>query len=99
MQHFQLLHLFLKYPNLLPNFVKNRPGWYSRKKNSFPVISHISHRGGAGEFYENTLKAFKGAKEIGTQMLELDVGHEHLEKQKKYVCTIYGHAPIKVLVR
>ena len=79
--------LFLKYPNLLPNFVKNRPGWYSRKKNSFPVISHISHRGGAGEFYENTLKAFKGAKEIGTQMLELDV---HLTKDNVVVVSHDG---------
>ena len=67
--------LFIKYPNLLPNFIRNRPGWYSR--NPLPAISHISHRGGAGEFYENTLKAFKGAKEIGTEMLELDV---HLTK-------------------
>ena len=79
--------LFLKYPNLLPNFVKNRPGWYSRKKNSFPVISHISHRGVAGEFYENTLKAFKGAKEIGTQMLELDV---HLTKDNVVVVSHDG---------
>ncbi len=56
---------------MLPNFVKKRKGWHVQK--AWPTNVHISHRGGAGEFYENTLKAFKGANEIGTQMLELDV--------------------------
>ena len=63
--------LFTKFPHLLPNFVKKRKGWHVQK--AWPTNVHISHRGGAGEFYENTLKAFKGANEIGTQMLELDV--------------------------
>jgi len=79
--------LFLKYPNLLPNFVKKRPGWYSRKP-SWPKLCHISHRGGAGEFYENTFKAFQSSKEIGTQMLELDV---HLTKDNVVVVSHDGN--------
>ena len=85
--------LFLKYPNLLPNFVKKRPGWYSRKPN-WPKLCHISHRGGAGEFYENTFKAFKCAKEIGTQMLELDV---HLTKDNVVVVSHDGNLKRLVL--
>ena len=72
--------LFTKYPNLLPKFIKNRRNW--KTNQDFPINVHISHRGGAGEFYENTLKAFKGAKDLGTQMLELDV---HLTKDGKVV--------------
>ena len=63
--------LLTKFPNLLPSFVKNRRGW--QNGINFPTNIHISHRGGAGEFYENTLRAFKGSKDLGTQMLELDV--------------------------
>ena len=86
--------LFLKYPNLLPNFVKKRPGWYSRKPN-WPKLCHISHRGGAGEFYENSFKAFKCAKEIGTQMLELDV---HLTKDNVVVISHDGNLKRLVLL-
>lgn len=85
--------LFLKYPNLLPNFVKKRPGWYSRKP-SWPKLCHISHRGGAGEFYENTFKAFQSSKEIGTQMLELDV---HLTKDNVVVVSHDGNLKRLVL--
>ncbi|KAF4525801.1 hypothetical protein B566_EDAN009909 [Ephemera danica] len=43
---------------------------------------HISHRGGAGENYENTMVAFQRAVAIGTEMLELDC---HLSKDGKAV--------------
>jgi len=44
----------------------------------FPKCAHISHRGGAGEAYENTLAAFRRAVGLcRTEMLELDV---HLTK-------------------
>ncbi|KAK0068715.1 lysophospholipase D GDPD1 isoform X2, partial [Biomphalaria pfeifferi] len=33
---------------------------------------HISHRGGAAERIENTMEAFRNAKAVGTDMLELD---------------------------
>ena len=69
--------LFTRFPHLLPSFVKSRKGWKNEK--NFAKSAHISHRGGAGEFYENTLKAFKGSQSIGTQMLELDV---HLTKDE-----------------
>ena len=72
--------LFTKFPNLLPGFIKNRHGWKNEKK--FPTNVHISHRGGAGEYYENTLKAFKGSSDLGTQMLELDV---HITKDGQVV--------------
>ncbi|KAK9513048.1 hypothetical protein O3M35_001328 [Rhynocoris fuscipes] len=43
-----------------------------RKKNIKFYCRHISHRGGAGEGYENTIATFKRAVDIGTDMLELD---------------------------
>jgi len=45
-------------------------------------LKHISHRGGAAEFAENTLPAFKNAVRAGTEMLELDV---HLTKDNHVV--------------
>ena len=72
--------LFTKYPNLLPSLLKNRKNW--KVKKSLPINTHISHRGGAGECYENTLKAFKHAQDVQTQMLELDV---HITKDNVVV--------------
>ena len=64
--------LFTKYPNLLPAIVKDRKNW--KVKKSLPKNVHISHRGGAGECYENTMMAFKKATDLAkTQMLEIDV--------------------------
>ncbi|EFN83219.1 lysophospholipase D GDPD1 [Harpegnathos saltator] len=53
--------ILFKYPTLL----------HKKKKVKF-LCQHISHRGGAGESYENTMCAFRRAVAIGTQMLELD---------------------------
>ncbi|KAL6448048.1 hypothetical protein ACFW04_000234 [Cataglyphis niger] len=53
--------ILFKYPTLL----------HKKKRVKF-VCHHISHRGGAGESYENTMCAFRRAVAIGTQMLELD---------------------------
>lgn len=53
--------LLLKYPTIL----------HKKKKLKF-TCHHISHRGGAGEGYENTMYAFKRAVAVGTEMLELD---------------------------
>ncbi|XP_053987450.1 lysophospholipase D GDPD1-like [Hylaeus volcanicus] len=53
--------ILFKYPTLL----------HKKKKVKF-TCQHISHRGGAGEGYENTMYAFKRAVAIGTEMLELD---------------------------
>ncbi|XP_012272419.1 lysophospholipase D GDPD1 isoform X2 [Orussus abietinus] len=53
--------LLFKYPTLI----------HKKKKVKF-TCHHISHRGGAGESYENTMCAFKRAVAVGTQMLELD---------------------------
>lgn len=62
---------FFRYPHLI------------HKKKKIPFrCRHISHRGGAGENYENTMTAFKRAIALGTEMLELDV---HLTKDQKVI--------------
>ncbi|XP_014271958.1 lysophospholipase D GDPD1 isoform X1 [Halyomorpha halys] len=53
--------IFLKNPHLL----------HKKKRLKFSC-THISHRGGAGENYENTMTAFRRAVSLGTDMLELD---------------------------
>ncbi|CAD6241083.1 GSCOCG00009118001-RA-CDS [Cotesia congregata] len=53
--------ILFKYPRL----------WHKKKNIKF-TCQHISHRGGAGESYENTMAAFRRLMAIGTQMLELD---------------------------
>ncbi|XP_033323162.1 lysophospholipase D GDPD1 [Megalopta genalis] len=63
--------ILFKYPTLL----------HKKKVVKFRC-QHISHRGGAGEGYENTMYAFKRAVGIGTQMLELDC---HLTKDGEVV--------------
>eukprot|EP01063_Lacrimia_lanifica_P041212 TRINITY_DN9562_c0_g1_i1.p1 TRINITY_DN9562_c0_g1~~TRINITY_DN9562_c0_g1_i1.p1 ORF type:complete len:365 (+),score=88.51 TRINITY_DN9562_c0_g1_i1:142-1236(+) len=49
------------------------PGLVHRRKVHTQLPVHISHRGGAGEAYENTLHAFDKTVAGGTCMLELDV--------------------------
>ncbi|XP_017880608.1 lysophospholipase D GDPD1-like isoform X2 [Ceratina calcarata] len=63
--------ILFKYPTLL----------HKKKQVKF-MCQHISHRGGAGEGYENTMCAFKRAVAVGTQMLELDC---HLTKDGEVV--------------
>ncbi|XP_015110315.1 lysophospholipase D GDPD1 isoform X2 [Diachasma alloeum] len=63
--------ILFKYPMLI----------HKKKKIKFRC-RHISHRGGAGESYENTMSAFRRAVEIGTEMLELDC---HLTKDEEVV--------------
>lgn len=53
--------LLFKYPTIV-----------HKKKNVTFTARHISHRGGAGEYYENTMTAFKRVIDIGTDMLEID---------------------------
>ncbi|XP_068219015.1 lysophospholipase D GDPD1-like [Palaemon carinicauda] len=53
--------IFFKFPMIL-----------HKKKDVKFICRHISHRGGAGENYENTLSAFRHAVDLGTDMLELD---------------------------
>ncbi|CAK9812259.1 Lysophospholipase D GDPD1 [Anthophora quadrimaculata] len=63
--------ILFKYPTLL----------HKKKQVKF-LCQHISHRGGAGEGYENTMYAFKRAVAVGTEMLELDC---HLTKDGEVV--------------
>ncbi|GFQ92850.1 lysophospholipase D GDPD1 [Trichonephila clavata] len=63
--------ILFKFPNLI----------HKRKKLKF-FCQHISHRGGAGEYAENTLSAFENAVKQGTDMLEIDL---HLTKDEKVV--------------
>ncbi|XP_076232534.1 lysophospholipase D GDPD1 isoform X2 [Calliopsis andreniformis] len=53
--------ILFRYPTIL----------HKKKKVKF-ACQHISHRGGAGEGYENTMNAFRRAVAVGTEMLELD---------------------------
>ncbi|KAF2347386.1 Glycerophosphodiester phosphodiesterase domain [Trinorchestia longiramus] len=64
-------YILFKFPCLL-----------HKRKNVKFVCRHISHRGGAGENYENTMTAFKHAVSLGTEMLELDV---HLTRDEQVV--------------
>jgi hypothetical protein len=53
-------YVFLRKPSLIHN---------CKLKTKFPRCVHISHRGGAGEAYENTMKAFhKAVSESGTEV-------------------------------
>ncbi|GBN01474.1 Lysophospholipase D GDPD1 [Araneus ventricosus] len=63
--------ILFKFPNLI----------HKRKKLKF-FCQHISHRGGAGEYVENTISAFENAVKQGTDMLEIDL---HLTKDEKVV--------------
>ncbi|XP_055937918.1 lysophospholipase D GDPD1-like isoform X1 [Argiope bruennichi] len=63
--------ILFKFPNLI----------HKRKKLKF-FCQHISHRGGAGEYTENTISAFENAVKQGTDMLEIDL---HLTKDEKVV--------------
>ncbi|KAG8188833.1 hypothetical protein JTE90_004645 [Oedothorax gibbosus] len=63
--------ILFKFPNLI----------HKKKKLKF-LCQHISHRGGAGEFLENTIVAFENAVRKGTDMLEIDL---HLTKDGKVV--------------
>lgn len=62
-------------------FFKN-PKILHKKKNIRFIANNISHRGGAAEYYENTLTAFARSLVVGSQMLELDC---HITKDKKVV--------------
>lgn len=54
-----------------PNILHSKRTAYNRANHGRYV--HISHRGGAGEAYENTLGAYRNAIKHGCQHLEMDV--------------------------
>jgi len=54
----------------------------TKKDRVMSNIKHISHRGGAAEYPENTMAAFRNAVKAGTEMLEIDL---HLTKDGKVV--------------
>ncbi|XP_042896084.1 lysophospholipase D GDPD1 isoform X1 [Parasteatoda tepidariorum] len=63
--------ILFKFPNLI----------HKRRKLKF-FCPHISHRGGAGEAFENTIGAFDNALRQRTDMLEIDL---HLTKDEQVV--------------
>ncbi|OXA60131.1 Glycerophosphodiester phosphodiesterase domain-containing protein 1 [Folsomia candida] len=67
--HVSFSYYFWCYPNLIHNFKKRKNVIYSSTRR---CIS-ISHRGGGGEAYENTISAFRKAINVGTDMLEMDI--------------------------
>lgn len=62
--------VLLRKPSLL-HFSK-QPVRRNKLLNTPVSCVHISHRGGAGESLENTMKAFDHAASIGTDMFEID---------------------------
>ncbi|XP_014259050.1 lysophospholipase D GDPD1-like [Cimex lectularius] len=76
-----LIALFGGYVVTSVILLRNPTILYRKKKIKF-TCRHISHRGGAGENYENTITAFKRAIALGTDMLEIDC---HLTKDNQVV--------------
>ncbi|VUZ39230.1 unnamed protein product [Hymenolepis diminuta] len=56
-----LSFILLRYPTLL-----------HKKKTTEIQVTVVCHRGGSGEFVENTIHAFTSAVELGADMLEID---------------------------
>ena len=68
-----LSRLFRLYPHLLhADDIKRRKSKLDIFNNQVG-LHHISHRGGAGENLENTMKAFDHAHQLGTDMFEIDI--------------------------